>query len=368
MQWTLTHQRELILPLVEGIHESPPWGEFMRQLVARTNARRAYLIITLANASAEQEPSVVLVAAPRAVTEPPLDIQRIASLGLDPYSAIRPGRVYSLDELMDYDRPERRASQRAALDEMGIRYGRILRVSAGGAADAWLLLVREREDFSGMAVATLSAVAPHLTAGLKALAALIQQRLQAALAESTLHRMGIGQIAFDASGRVMAADAQAESLLSFAPEPGPVAGRRLQLAPAIAQALENACAELAAGTAGASLMLPLDMHRERWISLRKAELPLQAPCALPAAIGVLRIQRREAPAVAHRMLTAIYGLSINEAALAHHLSMGDTIVEAGRKLLLTPETSRNYSKRIYAKTGTSSQADLVRLILTELIP
>jgi DNA-binding CsgD family transcriptional regulator len=36
--------------------------------------------------------------------------------------------------------------------------------------------------------------------------------------------------------------------------------------------------------------------------------------------------------------------------------MGETIVEAGRRLRLTSETARNYSKRIYAKTGAAGQA------------
>ncbi|NIJ18214.1 helix-turn-helix transcriptional regulator [Sphingobium vermicomposti] len=361
-------QRELLLPLVEGIHESPPWGGFLRQLVARTYARRAFLIITLANAAPDQEPAVVHVAAPRAATEPPLDFRRIERLGLHPYGALRPGRVYSLEEMLDYDRPAQRDRQRAELDEMNIRYGRFLRVSAGGAADAWLLLVREREDFTASAVAALSGVGPHLSAALKTLAALIEQRLQVALAQSALQRLGVGQLAFDATGRVMAADRQAEALLSFVPDPDPTAGRRLQLLPAVSQALEAACAELAAAPPGASLPLPLGTQAGLWMLLRKADLPLAEPCAFPAATGVLRIHQREDALRARRALSAIYGLSMNEAALAHQLSMGETIVEAGQNLRLTPETSRSYSKRIYAKTGTSSQADLVRLVLTGLAP
>lgn len=363
MSLSAIYQRELLLPLVEGIHESPPWGGFMRELVARTYARRAYLVIVLANAGEDQEPSIVHVAAPRAAMEPPLDFRRITALGLYPYGAIRPGRVYSLDEMLDYNQPANMVSQRLALDEMGIRYGRLLRVSAGGAADAWLLLVREREDFTAAAVATLSAVAPHLTAGLKSLAALIEQRLQVALAQSALQRLGIGQLAFDATGRVMAADAYAESLLPFAPEPEPVAGRRLQLTPAISHTLETACADIAAGSI-ASMALPLDVHGESWLLLRKAHLSLEEPCANPVVVGALRTDQREDASKARQAIATIYGLSVNEASLAHLLSLGFSIVEAGRTLRLTPETSRSYSKRIYGKTGTSNQADLVRLILT----
>lgn len=57
-----------------------------------------------------------------------------------------------------------------------------------------------------------------------------------------------------------------------------------------------------------------------------------------------------------------------EAALAHGLTTGESIVEAGERLGLTAETARNYSKRIYGKTGTTGQVDLVRLILSGLVP
>ncbi|MEC3909428.1 LuxR family transcriptional regulator [Sphingobium sp. CR2-8] len=367
MSISVTYQRELALPLIEGIHESPPWGGLMRELVARTYARRAYLVINLANAAADQAPSIVQVAAPRATADPPLDYQKIVDLELHPQGRMRPLRVYSLDEMLDYGRPERLASQKVALQNMGIHYARFLRVTAGGAADAQMLLVREREDFSAAAVATLSSIAPHLTVALKTLAALIEQRLQVALAQSALQRLGIGQMAFDATGRVMAADTHANSLMAFAPEPPPVPGRRLQLIPAVSHALENACEAIASGRL-TSVPLPLDTHGGLWILLRKADLLLEQPCAVPTAVGALRTYKRENAAKAHHAIAMIHNLSRNEASLAHQLSLGETIVDAGRNLRLTPETSRSYSKRIYAKTGASNQADLVRLILTGLAP
>jgi DNA-binding CsgD family transcriptional regulator len=83
---------------------------------------------------------------------------------------------------------------------------------------------------------------------------------------------------------------------------------------------------------------------------------------------VLRTDLRETPRAAIRVLMARHGLSANEAALAHALSLGETLSAAGARLNLTEETTRNYSKRIYAKTGTHGQADLVRRVLTGLAP
>lgn len=360
-------QQELFLPLVEGVHETPPWGAFMRNLVARTNARRAFLIITLANAMPSQEPTVIHVSAPRAVKEPPLDFRRIATLGLHPYGQLRPGRVYAIDEMLDFDSPARLAMQREALAEMRIRYGRWLRVSAGGVADAWLLLVREREDFSSAAVSTLAAIGPHLAAGLRTLSALTEQRLQTAMAQAALARLGVGQIALDGGGRVMAADPQAEGLLSFTPVPDPRGGRRLQILPAVASALERACSAIGEGRTEVATVL-LDPARDLHLLLRRCDLALPEPRALPAVIGTLRIVRREDERAGTLVLRNVHGLSEREAALAEKLSRGESIIEAGRALSLTDETARNYSKRIYAKTGTRGQGDLVRAVLGGLTP
>lgn len=365
--------RELFLPLVEGIHESPPWGAFLRNLAARMYARRACLVLTLANAAPDQAPSVIQVAAPRAVQDNPLDFRELDALRLHPYGALRPGRVYALDEMLDYGDRAQLAHQRAALGAMGIRYGRWLRISAGGAADAWLVLVREREDFSGSAVALLDGLAAHMAAALRTLAALIDQRLQTALATSALARLGAGQLAFDAGGRVMAADSLAETLLSFIPEPGERPGRRLNLRPDIAHRLEAVCAMLSGDPQSTSVVMRLDdgrMEEGRGtdILLRRSDLVLAEPCARPAVIGTIRAPVREPARQAIRAIAALHGLSDNEAALAHALSMGETLIEAGRRLRLSEETARNYSKRVYAKTGARGQADLVRLILAGLAP
>jgi len=363
-----TNHRELLLPLVEGIQESPPWSTFLRNLVARMYARRAFMIITLTNARADQAPAVIQIAAPRAAQEGPIDFHRLGTLGLYPYGSLRPGRVYSLEELLDYSDRARAIQQRHALAEMRMPYARVLRVSISGVADAWLVLAREREDFGGAAVATLDAVGAHLKAGLRTLAALIEQRLQTAMATSALARLGVGQLAFDSAGRVMVIDPTAETLLSSLG--GAIAGpeRRLNLRPEMARRLETACAAFAAGRSAHSLVLRIDESRAIDLLLRRADVALAEPCAMPAAIGLVRTRIREAAREALGTLAAVHGLARNEAALAHALSMGESLAEAGQRLRLSAETARNYSKRIYAKTGTRGQADLVRLVLTGLAP
>lgn len=360
-------QRELFLPLIEGISESPPWATFMRNLAARTYARRAFLIITLANAMPSQEPTVLNFAATRASQEPPLDFHRITALRLHPYGRLRPERVYSLDEMLDFDNPVRLVEQRAALDEMGIRYGRWLRIAAG-TADAWLVLVREREDFSASAVATLSAIAPLFAVALRAQVARSEQVLQTEMAQNALARIGVGQLALDRDGRIMAADPLTEATLPIAEDPSGRPGRRLQVLPDVARQVDEACAAIANGGAGAESVIALDRHRGLFLLLRRPDLTLPTPSASPAVLGTVRVAAPANERRAIATIAAVHGLSPREAALAYGIMVGETIVEAGTRLHLTPETSRNYSKRIYAKTGASGQADLVRLLFGGLAP
>lgn len=364
----VTHPRDLFLSLIEGIDESPPWTSFMCNLIARTEARRAVLMIRLANAPTNQEPTIVHVSAPRAVTESALDYRKLSALGLHPYGTLRPGRVYALDEMFNYDDEAILANQREALEAMGVRFARWLRISTGGIADVWILMEREREDFSSSAVSTLSATATPFTAALRIFAVLNDQRIQTAMAQSALDRLGVGQIALDETGRVMAADPTALGYLTFVEPPVGAVGRRLQLPIDQQAALEGACAKLALVSSDKVAPMTIRINDEIWLLLKPWDRMLPEGCGAPVVIGTLRIDKRENERSGAELLRQVHGLSGNEASLAEKLSRGQNIIDSGRELRLTAETARNYSKRLYSKTGTDGQADLVREILTGLAP
>jgi DNA-binding CsgD family transcriptional regulator/PAS domain-containing protein len=350
-----------LLPLFDGLAEDPPWTGFVRNLAERTRAHRAVLAVTLASAAPSQPPVLVHGEAGER-----LDMARLRTLGLHPSGGMRPGRVYALHEMLDHDRPAIRDEQRAALAGMGAEHGRWMRVSAGGAADALFVLARAGADFSAAATAALSATAAPFAGALRAFAALAEQRLLAALAQRGSERAGAARIAFDVQARVIAADPAAEAMLSFLPDAGPRPGRRLRLLPEPARALERACAEMAGDADAPPRLLRLDARGSLALLLRASDLLPMGPVARPAAVGTLALPGREDARGAARVLSALYGLSAREASLAHGLTLGETIAEAGQRLTLTPETARNYSKRIYAKTGARGQADLVRMLLTGL--
>ena len=64
------------------------------------------------------------------------------------------------------------------------------------------------------------------------------------------------------------------------------------------------------------------------------------------------------------LLRGHFGLTPAEARLALHLVAGETLRSAAVKLSITYETARSRLKKIFSKTGTCRQTELVVAILT----
>lgn len=362
----IPHPNDPVLALVHSLSEATPWMPFLTALIARTHATHGALIIASAGAAPERDPIILQHAGPSAVRTV-IDIAALIATGLFPYRSLRQGRVYAIEEMLDFDDAERRAHQRRALSVQGIAFGRWLRISVDGTADAWILLTREREDFTASAVATLSAVGPYVGAALRVFAGLSEQHLRRMMSEAALGRLGIGQIALDETAHVMAADEVASRHLPLVGSPGGRPGRRVQLARSSSERLERACAEFAAG-GDAALPVLVDVNDTLTLMVQPATLAVLPGVPRPVAIATIRVPVREDERRGAAVLRDQFRLSAREAALAEKLSRGERIAEAGQQLHLTEETARNYSKRIYARTGSRGQADLVRTILCSLAP
>ena len=204
--------------------------------------------------------------------------------------------------------------------------------------NSWLILLNDRRDFGAADSALLSDLAPHFALALAMLAESGTLRLRAAMAEEALALIGVGQAAFDADGRVLAADAIAEDELDLQ------SSGRPQLRARETQSLNSACAALASGPARVQQIVRIDERLPKDMLLRPAPAISGGLPSGAAAIGLVRQPRREDEASAARVIASTLGLSAREAALAEAMSQGRTIVDAGAELQLTQETARNYSE------------------------
>jgi DNA-binding CsgD family transcriptional regulator len=351
-----TDERDLLLPLYNGIHEDPLWQTFLRRLQMRTEARYACLIV---QGGGQTRPALRrVVKSGMAGSSDTFDIGRLGNLGLPNYGMLRPNRVYSLEELLIFDDDAAAQRQRQALAEANVADARCIRVPVGEHG-IWVFLLHDRREFTAADSALLSAIGPHLGAALGTLLEIDALRLRAAMAEDALAAIGVGQAAFDAEGRVVAADAIAAEDLDAQP------GSRLRAREA--QSLGGLCGEMVHAPASNRRVLRIDERRARDMLLRPAPAMGTGLPTSAAAVGLVRRPADRADTAAP-VIAATLGLSTREAALAGAIGQGRAIVEAGAELQLTRETARNYSKRIYAKTGASGQADLVRLLWSGLTP
>jgi DNA-binding CsgD family transcriptional regulator len=210
----------------------------------------------------------------------------------------------------------------------------------------------------------LEALAPHFVraTALRNRVAWLSQR--AAAFESGIERLPMGVVLVGASGEVLHANARAHKLLE-AGEDLRIDGDRLACSDRGARDRLGAALAAAHAPHGATATPVLVPRRSRKDPLQLFVSPSRDridPLADPAAL--VWIQDPEDPCVPRpEALEQLFGLSPAEARMAAALASGDTLAVYADRAGLTLETARWRLKQIQAKTGTHSQAEVVRRVL-----
>ncbi|QNE32604.1 hypothetical protein F1C10_12055 [Sphingomonas sp. NBWT7] len=319
---------DLVMPLHEGVHEQTPWAMFLDRLRQRTRADGAMIDVQPANDAAVVGFASGLQTGMR---------------GRAWQGTLRAGRVYGLEEC-DADAP-------------GV--GRIVRVESGDGASAWLAIWRGQRDFAAADGAVLTGLAPHLAIAVRTRQALDRHAVRDNSGAAALARAGVGWIALAQDARVLAMSAVAEA--TFGNGIGERLGARRGVGPVgrdAAMAIANFCQ-----TPRDALAVPLEGRGPAAMLLLPAASIEMAMTATPAAaIGLVSTKDGGDPAMRAAVLATLHGLAPSEARFAAAIGAGASLTTAAAALGLTIETARNYSKRVYAKTRTSGQVDLVRMV------
>ncbi len=339
-------QTELVLPLFEGLLDTPLWETFLQRLMARTQAQRVRLTITSATESGR--PILQRRVVMRRFGSPIDAGDEDAALTVLTSETLRANRVYGLGELCENSSLPSQTGTETLLQNARIGDARLIRISAAPQHSVWITLLHDREAFQAADSALLAALAPAIRVAVQNLFTIEAFKTRMEIAEASLARLGIGQAVLDDHGRTIAAD--------------PMWQRQQPLIQDRAGQIAAACAELQGSADGECVIVPggkldqpllLRRHIERGGPLSRSAVAVVS-YRIPAGPDISSIE----PVIA-----ATFGLSPREAALAAKLAMGHSLADAGNLLGLTIETTRNYSKRIFAKTGSHGQTDLVRRIL-----
>lgn len=315
----------LLQALHRGIFETPLWADFLARLRAHCGADSVTMIL--------QRPS-----------DEPLFLH--AGKPLTPsmanLEAMRPGRVYD-------DRLEAAVAMRAIRADQ----------------DGWLLIGGGR-NVGPATGALLSALAPHLAIAVQTYSILERERYRSIVTEHTIGRLKMGWLTLDHQCRILEATPNVEQLFQW----GTLLrrGRYDRLVPA-APALDRQLTALVKG---------YGVGEGRAQAFRLSEDPFVDMLVTPAQeAGLARNGRaaaiiyvsgdRRSQADRCDQLVDLFGLLPSEARLAWLMAQATSIADAAAMLGLTVETARNYSKKIYAKTGARGHAELVRIILTGVL-
>jgi DNA-binding CsgD family transcriptional regulator/PAS domain-containing protein len=89
-----------------------------------------------------------------------------------------------------------------------------------------------------------------------------------------------------------------------------------------------------------------------------------APEAKRPSVIVFVTDPEETPQTTPETLAGLYGLTAAESCLARRLMQGGSLVDSAEHLGVTHNTVRTHLQRIYDKTGTRHQGELIRLLIT----
>lgn len=250
----------------------------------------------------------------------------------------------------------------------------LFRFQDAGSGDIIACRSAERPlDFSQTELARLRLLGAHLITASRVALTLRQAEQERRQSDSLLDGLPDGVILLDGSGRVLRTNRMAERLCG---RESPLHLGRLGL---------SARDPIEEGRLRAALTTALEIDRQRW-----ADAPSRAPIRLAfsrppphhpllarilpgSAIGdpgehagphvLVLLNDPEAvhiPDAAEIRLRL--SLTPRESQLAAALARGSTLTDAARELGITPGTARQYLKSIFARTGTNSQAALMRLL------
>ena len=342
----------LLQSLYEGMFETPLWNDFLGRLLAKTGARFTTLVFRPVD-----DDAVELYAG----DPPPEEIRKLFVDG-----NMRPGRAYALEELIDPFGSRQKAFYENAVIPQELGNIRSIRVTEPGGIDLWLGCSGGK-NIGPATGALLSALAPHLRIALRSYAALERERFRSSVTSQAFDRLKMGWLSLDVSCRIIDATANVEQLF----QRGTLLrrGRYDRLVPA-SPAIDRQLTALLKDFSAHHDARPqaFNLSKDPWTEMLVTPFQSLAFSGRKTPVAIVYISGdRRSQADRCDQLVDLFGLLPSEARLAWLMAQATSIADAAQALGLTVETARNYSKKIYAKTGARGHAELVRIIMTSVL-
>lgn len=247
-----------------------------------------------------------------------------------------------------------------------VRYGIAGVFLRAADAPSMIVAVRGEQDgpFGEPAFAILRPLMPHLRR-----AALLQREvtsLRARLAAFTsyLDRSPLPFLLTDGRGRVLYANAAAHQVVGGKDGIAITSGQLSVKSPGIRVAFAKAIEEAATGRGRPLCHFEVERSAHDKPPYRVLLMPVPAAAGLfqPTA-AVLIIDTEARPELDHEVLSELFFLTPAEARVTAKLGVGHSAEEIADETGVSLETVRTHIRRVFSKTGTGRQGELISLVL-----
>lgn len=231
---------------------------------------------------------------------------------------------------------------------------------------------RRDRDIDPSAFRLMKTLQPHIQNALTLRRTLNGLEVRLADLENALDRIAVGIVLLDRDGRCLLLNRAASRLLDA--RDGLLLDQGMLTAMTTA---ESASLRRMIQSATTGVLTLDDRHHgmlisrreKRALSVRVARLSAEAALTTPRAVAVVFLNDPEERApVPPETLALLYGLTPAEARLALSLLNGHSIAEAAANHNISEQTARYQLKRVFHKTNTRRQGELIRLLAATVGP
>lgn len=370
----------LINALYKGPLESPPWQSFLPlfgqlmqamsvSLVLRPPAAGDSGLILNYRRPKNGEPSNTELADPSSW---PISAYREHFFTLDPFIRLPPGEVVTLAELMP--EPELLASDyyQHYLEPAGVFHIIGTDTSEPEGLIARLRISRGKEEkaFSDADKALLHQLVPHLRLAIQIHARLSNMESERNLYANAVDRLAVGTIILDEHGTILKSNELASQLLQHKDGIGEHKGKLVfdkrelnsEFNSLLQQVLSPAM-DSKPGMAEALRVARPSGRADLGLIIRPVPTAEWPEGQSSPTIVVFISDPEQQSDTSQQIITRLFGFTPAEAALAMQLARGLSLAEASGELSISQHTARAQLKAIFAKTGVTRQAELVRLVV-----
>lgn len=293
----------------------------------------------------------------------------------DPRFAIAaraPGEVHSDIAVIEPAAFERTEICNDLLLPSGVRYTMFCNADAGGELALACAFMRPPTDggFQGAEVEHMKMLLPHLSAALRAHVLVSTLSSENRELRAALDHVPSAVVILDARGRVVSANRAAEEILAkgdgLTTRDGALTAVRRADAARLAANLNDVTSLATDRSRTPAPSSPvMIVHRAQGSPLELVLFPLFERSAGPLRGRVLAVINDPDRAVSldPELVARLHGLTATEAELAVTLAAGRSLTNFAAERGCSEQTARTHLKRIFAKTGLTRQAELVRALL-----